>query len=238
MSEPSIIERSSLLLRDVTHKPVQQGLLFLTLSLGVSIFVAWLGFAQTAHHDPIIGSLIWTGRLAFLIFLVPLFARPLRILFKSSFTATMMRWRRNAGICYGASQSVHLVIVCIMFATVPNPPTETVMVIVGATGLALSLAMLITSFPTPTKFVGTQILALDSQIWVPCVHVHLLLRLRGGTNAIATPYFAFVLGAFDRCWHGRSNCGHVQTLSRGSSRLAQEITSRRDYRSASPQSPH
>ncbi len=135
----------------------RQGLQFLIAASVISAMVGWVGFHYPAGHEPIVGALIWTGRLAFLIFLIPLFARPLRQLIQADWTARLMRWRRSAGICYGATQSVHLVIVCTMFISLPNPPTETIMVIVGAMGLALSVAMLITSFPEPTKAVGPKV---------------------------------------------------------------------------------
>jgi len=136
----------------------QQGLLWLGISLVAAVLAGTIGYHYPGDgHDPIVGALYWTGRLAFLVFLLPLFARPVRQLIKTDFTATLLRWRRNAGIVYGGIQSVHLVIVCALFLWVPNPPTETIMVIVGSMGLALSIAMLITSFPGPTKALGRKL---------------------------------------------------------------------------------
>ncbi len=142
---------------EARSKQTIQGFKFLAAALVTSTLVGWIGYLYPGHHEPIVGALIWTGRMAFLIFLIPLFARPLRQLVRSGLTATLMRWRRNAGICYGATQAVHLVIVLMMFATLANPPTETVMVIIGGLGLALSIAMLITSFPGPTKAAGAKV---------------------------------------------------------------------------------
>ncbi len=136
----------------------QQGLIWLGIALFAAVIAATLGYYYPGEgHDPIVGALYWTGRLAFLVFLVPLFARPLRQLVRTDFTATLMRWRRNAGIVYGGIQTVHLVIVCSLFLLVANPPTETIMVIVGSAGLTLSIAMLITSFPGPTKALGRKL---------------------------------------------------------------------------------
>lgn len=133
----------------------KQGLLLLAAAIITTLVVGAIGYRYPGTgYDPIVGALIWTGRLAFLVFLVPLFARPLRTLVKTPFTALLMRWRRNAGILYGGIQSVHLIIVCAMFLMLANPPTETIMVIVGSAGLALSLAMLITSFSGPTRALG------------------------------------------------------------------------------------
>lgn len=106
----------------------QQGLKFLGAVLLITTLVGWIGYTFPLGNEPIVGALIWTGRLAFLIFLVPLFARPLRQLYKTTVTATL-----------------------------DNPPTEEIMVIVGAMGLALAVAMLVTSFPAPTQAVGPKV---------------------------------------------------------------------------------
>ncbi len=140
------------------HPRTRQGLQWLAAAIIVAIATGLIGYRfPGSDHAPIVGALIWTGRLAFLVFLIPLFASPMRALFKNEFSARLMRWRRNAGIVYGGIQSVHLVIVCMMFALMPEPPTEEIMVIIGAAGLALSIAMLITSFPRPTRFLGPKL---------------------------------------------------------------------------------
>lgn len=136
----------------------QQGLGWLAAAIVVALVTTALGYHLPGDgHEPIVGALVWTGRLAFLVFLVPLFARPLRQLAHNAFTARLMRWRRNAGIVYGGIQTVHLIIVCCMFLMLPNPPTETIMVIVGSLGLILAIAMLITSFPGPTRALGRKL---------------------------------------------------------------------------------
>lgn len=142
-----------------TRNPTtQQGFLWLGIAIVAALIAGTIGYYFPGQgHDPIVGALYWTGRLAFLVFLIPLFARPLRQLLRSDFTATLMRWRRNAGIVYGGIQTVHLVIVCSLFLLVEDPPTETIMVIIGSMGLALSVAMLITSFPGPTKALGRKL---------------------------------------------------------------------------------
>lgn len=133
----------------------RQGLGWFAVALAAALVTTGLGYRLPGEgHAPIVGALIWTGRLAFVAFLVPLFARPLWQLAQNPFTATLVRWRRNAGIVYGGIQTVHLVIVCRMFLTLDNPPTETIMVIVGSLGLALAMAMLVTSFPGPTRALG------------------------------------------------------------------------------------
>lgn len=136
----------------------QQGLRWLGFALVAALVTGMVGYNFPGEgHDPIVGALYWTGRLAFLVFLIPLFARPMRQLVRTDFTAMLMRWRRNAGVVYGGIQTVHLVIVCSMFLMLPDPPTETIMVIVGSLGLTLSIAMLITSFPGPTQALGRRL---------------------------------------------------------------------------------
>ena len=132
-----------------TDPTTRRGLYWLGFALLAATLTGSIGYALPGDgHQPIVGALIWTGSAGhFLVFLIPLFARPLRDLYRTGLTARLMRWRRNAGIVYGAIQTVHLVIVCGMFVTLADPPTETIMVIVGALGLLLAIAMLITSFP-------------------------------------------------------------------------------------------
>ena len=137
------------------HPRTKQGLVLLGYALVAATIIGIVGFQFPGEdHDPIIGALLSTGRFAFLVFLIPLFARPLRTLVKNSFTAALMRWRRNAGIVYGGIQTIHLFIVAAMFLLMTNPPTETIMVIIGSLGLLLALGMLLTSFPAPTKALG------------------------------------------------------------------------------------
>jgi DMSO/TMAO reductase YedYZ heme-binding membrane subunit len=134
----------------------QQGLVILGISFIVTMLFAWFGVIWAIEYgeEPIVGSLIWTGRLAFAIFLIPLFASPLRALFRNPFTAQLMRWRRNAGVCYGGMQLIHLILILVMFDTLSDPPTEETMVAIGGIGMLLCMGMLVTSFERPTKAIG------------------------------------------------------------------------------------
>ncbi len=134
----------------------QQRMLFLGGSVALAIVFTWLGtiWAEQTGEYPVVGALIWTGRLAFAVFLIPLFASPLRALSTSMFTARIMRWRRNAGICYGGIQIIHLLLIIYMFWTLSNPPTETAMVVIGGMGMLLCTGMLITSFDKATRALG------------------------------------------------------------------------------------
>ncbi len=130
----------------------------------LSAMVVAIGFwalgelwARNSGEEPIVGALVWTGRLAFVVFLIPLFARPLRQLMQTNWTAWLMRHRRNAGVAYGGIQLVHLVAIAQMFRTLESPPTEAVMVAVGALGIVLAVGMLVTSFETTTRWLGPKL---------------------------------------------------------------------------------
>lgn len=133
----------------------QQGYTWLAVSIVVAAAAAVVAFESApSTRPPVVHALIATGQLALLIFMIPLFARPLRTLFRTPFTALLMRIRRNAGVAYGGVQLVHLVLVASMFVSLPDPPTETAMVIVGGAGLLLAMMMLWTSFDRPARAVG------------------------------------------------------------------------------------
>ena len=133
----------------------EQGYLWLGLSMLVATATAVAAFEMAVPDRPaVVDALTATGQLALLIFMIPLFARPLRTLLRIPLTATLMRIRRNAGIAYGGVQVVHLVLVTWMFISLSDPPTETAMVIVGGTGLLLSMVMLWTSFDQPARRIG------------------------------------------------------------------------------------
>ncbi|NOX49621.1 MAG: hypothetical protein GXP16_03680 [Gammaproteobacteria bacterium] len=134
---------------------IQQSVFWLGLSMVVAVVFAWIGYARPhADSAPVIGALVWTGRLAFLVFLIPLFASPVRKLHRNAFTATLMRWRRNAGITYGGIQAVHIYLIAAMFLGLDEPPVETAMVIIGGLGMLLVVGMLVTSFEGPTRWLG------------------------------------------------------------------------------------
>jgi len=135
----------------------QQGLYWLVLSAGLAAATAWLGYTGgQANQAPLISALTWTGRLAFTVFLIPLFASPMRALWRTPLTARLLRWRRNAGIAYGGIQCVHLVLILAMFVTIAAPPVESAMVVIGGLGMLLALMMLWTSFDGPTRRLGPQ----------------------------------------------------------------------------------
>jgi len=105
-----------------------------------------------------------------------------------------MHWRRNAGIAYGGIQSVHLVIVLAMFTLLDEPPTETIMVIVGSMGLALSLAMLVTSFPGPTRALGASLWKIVHKAGFHVFMFIYFFRLCRGSHSAGPPNIPRLLG--------------------------------------------
>ncbi len=134
----------------------QQGYFWLGLAVVAAVIVGSVGYlSASGDTPPVIGALIWTGHLAFLVFQAPLFASPLRDLFPSPLTTRLLRYRRNAGVTYGGVQAVHLVVIGVMFSSLADPPVEVAMVIVEGIGIVLAMAMLWTSFEKPMRAIGT-----------------------------------------------------------------------------------
>ena len=132
-------------------------LLLLAASIGVAAAI-WL-YTSLTLADPVDATsraLLLTGRLAFLVFLIPLLARPLRKLLQTPLTANFMRWRRNAGIVYGGLQVVHLLLITRLFQVSSGNPVDSATLIVGGLGIALVMGMLLTSFDRPAKAISAK----------------------------------------------------------------------------------
>jgi len=134
--------------------PPSQRYAALFISMVVAIIVSVLALYDGADLEAMKLSLIWTGRLAFFVFLIPFFASPLRSLFKTDFTRLIMRWRRIAGISYGGIQVVHLCQIYWMFRITASQPVDDDMLYIGGFGLFLVMGMLVTSFDRATKAIG------------------------------------------------------------------------------------
>lgn len=133
----------------------KQGYFWLCTGLIAAGIAAALGSGFPREgKPPLIGALDWTGRLAFFVFLIPYFASPLRSLMRNAVTQTLLRWRRNAGIVYGAVQCVHIVLILQMFTSMEHPPVLPGMAEIGSLGLLLCTAMLVTSFEGPQRAIG------------------------------------------------------------------------------------
>ena len=134
-------------------KSVQRQAILLV-SFAVAILISAVAFKNGAGKEETKTALIWTGRVAFFVFLIPFFASPSRALFKNKFTARLMRWRRNSGIAYGGLQVIHLLIIVWFFMISSSQPVDNDMLYIGGLGLVLVMGMLVTSFDGPTKAIG------------------------------------------------------------------------------------
>jgi sulfoxide reductase heme-binding subunit YedZ len=122
--------------------------------LGVAMLVAgasaaWL--ATAGHTDANIRvALRQTARLAFVLYLAVLVARPLQQLLRSNWTAAMLRNRRLIGVAFAATMTVHLGLIAWRFgsqADLDFPGTAAF----GAVAYAIFYLMLITSFERPRR---------------------------------------------------------------------------------------
>ncbi len=125
--------------------------------LGATVTAAFLALLALATQGPleagISTALRWTGRVAFLVFLVPWLATPLAVLAPGPAAGWLRAWRRRAGISFGAIQAVHLLLIVWLFQVTGAMPAAGTL-IVGGAGLALALAMLWTSFDGPRRVLG------------------------------------------------------------------------------------
>jgi len=126
---------------------------------GFAAALALTGLAAVTSPDVeglLADGLRWTGRLAFFIFLVPWLASPLKSLFPGEFADLLLRWRRQAGIVFGSMQVVHLGLIVSLFQIYEDPGVDAATLIVGGAGIALAIAMLVTSFDGPLRLVGSR----------------------------------------------------------------------------------
>lgn len=90
------------------------------------------------------------GRFSYLLFLLIFIARPMHVLFPSSFTAQWLRNRGGIGLMLVGNQVSHMGVVITLFAVSPVAPLPPIVVSGGITGVTLVALMGITSFKTVT----------------------------------------------------------------------------------------
>jgi len=119
------------------------------LAIGVPV----LAFLQMNAADEESVSLVLrlTAWMSFLVYVLIFITRPVRQLFESTLTQTMLKNRRYFGIVFAGSHTIHLALI-IKFVLDPNnlPPT----LLIGGTAYALLYLMLITSFNAPAAVIG------------------------------------------------------------------------------------
>lgn len=179
-----------------------QGLLFLAIGVVLALVFGQLaGSGITDVEESYQVALRWTGRLAFFIFIIPFIASPLHTLVKSAFTQRLLRWRRNSGIAYGGVQSVHVWYIAASMQASEGNPFDVPTLVVGGFGLALAIAMMLTSFDAPAKLLGrkswkrmhrTGFIVLAFVYFVDFIVVPIQL----GFPAVYWPFFLITAAAF------------------------------------------
>jgi sulfoxide reductase heme-binding subunit YedZ len=98
-----------------------------------------------------------TARVSLVLFLFAFSASSLESLFQNSFTGWIRSNRRYLGVSFAASHGVHLLFIFALAAWFPHPfldQLNAVAIIGGGLGYSFILAMAITSFPAPRKWLG------------------------------------------------------------------------------------
>ncbi len=180
----------------------QQGLLMLSIGVFLAIVATYAGLVNAEENATGYEvALRWTGRLAFLVFLIPFIASPLRTLIKTEFTATLVRMRRSAGIAYGGIQSVHLLIIAAAIKASETNPFDLPTLIVGGAGLGLAIVMMLTSFDVPAKLLGVKAWkAIHNAGFYVFAFIYffdfLIKPFEVGLPPVYWPFMALTLGAF------------------------------------------
>lgn len=134
-----------------------QGLIMLASALLISSGLTALAWMMGPDPETSVTSALrWTGRLAFLLFLIPWLASPLKTLSPGNLSRSLLRWRRLAGIAFGGVQVVHLYLIVMLFRIFGDPGVDSATLIVGGMGIGLAMVMLATSFDGPLRLIGSR----------------------------------------------------------------------------------
>ncbi len=135
----------------------QQGLIAMMAGFAAALLLTGIAAASNPDAQGLVADgLRWTGRLAFFVFLVPWLASPLGSLMPGAVSRQLLRWRRRAGIAFGSIQVVHLGLIVALYQVHENPGVDLATLLVGGSGIALAVAMLVTSFDGPLQLVGSR----------------------------------------------------------------------------------
>jgi hypothetical protein len=114
---------------------------------------AWL--ASVAFSDEnVLLPIHLTARIAFVLYLVVLVARPLQQLLRMGWTAALLRNRRLVGVAFAGVMTVHLGLLAYRFGSQPDLDHPLLKLLFGGAAYGLFYLMLITSFDAPKKAVG------------------------------------------------------------------------------------
>ncbi len=114
---------------------------------------AWLASVDSSDEH-ILLPIRLTARIAFMLYLIVLVARPLQQLLRTGWAAALLRNRRLVGVAFAGVMTVHLALLAYRFGSQPaleDPPFN---LLVGGGAFAIFYLMLITSFDRPRKAIG------------------------------------------------------------------------------------
>lgn len=143
-----------------------------TIGLLGALSAAWLASAESSD-DNILTATRFTVRIAFVLYLIVLVARPLQQLLRKDWTAALLRNRRLVGVAFAAAMTAHLGLIIYRFESHPTldlPPPN----FVGYGAYAIFYLMLITSFDRPKRLLGPRawkILHRTGLVWAAIVFV-------------------------------------------------------------------
>jgi len=95
-----------------------------------------------------------TARIAFVLYLVVLVARPLQQLLRQPWTAALLANRRFVGVAFAAVMTTHLGLIAVRFGSQPELEYPLFNLVVGGGTYATFYLMLITSFDGPRRTIG------------------------------------------------------------------------------------
>jgi hypothetical protein len=128
---------------------------------------AWL-VSVTFSDETVLLPIRLTARIAFVLYLVVLVARPLQQLLRMRWTAALLRHRRLVGVAFAGVMTVHLGLLVYRFGAQPELDHPSLNLLFGAAAYGLFYLMLITSFDAPKKAIGPKVwkvLHLTGLVW-------------------------------------------------------------------------
>ncbi len=137
-----------------------------------------------------------TARTSVVLFAAAFAARPLRTLWKSSFTAWLRRRRRQVGLSFAVSHLLHLIAIVVLF-TRWDATTSTVALVLGGLGYVFILLMAVTSNDASVRWLGARRWSLLHTtgaylLWIIFANAYVP---RGFTQPAYAPLALLVVGA-------------------------------------------
>jgi len=119
-------------------------------SLAAATYLALAG----SSNETILVALRCSARLAFVVLLVVFVARPLQQMFRTQFTAMLLRNRRMLGIAFAGIHTAHLGLIIYRSRVVENFDFTVGANLPGAFSYTVMLLMFLTSFNATVKMLG------------------------------------------------------------------------------------